>query len=52
MRHLLLLLLAVLALFALVIAWNVAIQLVLLVAVLWWLFRPAGLFRRRQAVRR
>ncbi|MFI2234517.1 hypothetical protein [Nocardia testacea] len=52
MRFLFLAVLAVLALFTLVAAWDTAIQLVFLVLVLWWLFRPAGLFRRNRAVRR
>lgn len=51
MKQLLLLLLVALALFTLVSAWSVAIQLGLLVAVLWWLFKLAGLFRRNRAVR-
>lgn len=52
MKQLLLLLLVALALLAPVNAWSLAIQLVVLVAVLWWLFRPAGLFRRHRVVRR
>lgn len=52
MRNLLLLILVPLALLALVIAWDSALQLVFLITVLWWLFRPAGLFKRQRTVTR
>lgn len=52
MRLLLMLLIVVLATFSLVTSWDAALQLIFLTAVMWWLFRPVGLFRRRQGIRR